>query len=221
MQNRDDYQNTATIYDFLFSRVLTNIHETIRTCLTFNKAKNVVDLCCGTGQQLRRLADKDMTLTGVDLSQAMLYQARKKSPESIHYLETDAGNTGLPAGKFDAVIITFALHEKPAAEHLSIFKEACRLLTPEGVILIADYCEAPEEISSQLMSKVIFQSVERLAGINHYHCYKDWMTNGAVEGFLDTYNPGKLSLLSAHYFGCVKLLTVSQVPATIKTEESP
>jgi len=219
MQNRDDYKNTATIYDFLFSRVLGNIHETIRTCLTYKKAKNVIDLCCGTGQQLRRLASQDMTLTGVDISQAMLYQARKKSPVSIHYLETDAGNTTLPTGKFDGVIITFALHEKPIEEHLSIFKEACRLVTPEGIILIADYCVPPEEFSSQLMSNVCFQSVERLAGINHYHCYKDWMANGAVEEFLNTHNPGKLSLISAHYFGCVKLLTVSQVPQTITMDD--
>lgn len=218
MQNRDDYQNSAAIYDFLFSRVLKNIHETIRTCLTYNKAKNVIDLCCGTGQQLRRLADHDMTLTGIDLSQAMLYQARKKSPESIHYLETDASNTQLPAGQYDAVIITFALHEKPAVQHQAIFKEACKLLTPEGVILIADYCNPPEELSSQIMSNIGFQAVERLAGINHYHCYKDWMANGAVEGFLDTHNPGKLSLVSEHYFGCVKLLTVSNIPQSINME---
>ena len=218
MQNRDDYQNSAALYDFLFSRVLRNIHETIRTCLSYNKAKNVVDLCCGTGQQLRHLTGQDMTLTGVDLSQAMLYQARKKSPESIHYLETDAGDTQLPAGKYDGVIITFALHEKPAAQHQAIFKEACKLLTPEGVILIADYCVPPEELPSQIMSSVGFQSVERLAGIDHYHCYKDWMASGAVEGFLDKHNPGKLSLLSEHYFGCVKLLTVSNIPKSINGE---
>lgn len=159
-----------------------------------------------------------MTLTGVDLSQAMLYQARKKSPESIHYLETDAGDTELPAGKYDGVIITFALHEKPAAQHQAIFKEACKLLTPDGVILIADYCVPPEELFSQIMSTVGFQSVERLAGINHYHCYKDWMTNGAVEGFLDIHNPGKLSLISEHYFGCVKLLTVSKIPKSINMD---
>lgn len=219
MQNRDDYQNSAAIYDYLFSRVLRNIHETIRTYLNHQKARNIIDLCCGTGLQLRYLADQDMILTGVDISQAMLYQARKKSPDSIHYLETDAGDTQLPAGHYDCVIITFALHEKPLAQHLSIFKEACRLIKKDGVIFIADYCVVPEEFSSQLMSGGVFQSVERLAGIDHYHCYKDWMANGAVEGFLDTHNPGKLSLISSHYFGCVKLLTVSEIPKEIKMEE--
>ena len=212
MQNRDDYQKSAAVYDFLFSRVLQTIHENIRICLSHAKAKNIVDLCCGTGLQLRYLAGQDQVLTGVDISQAMLYQARKKSPDSIHYLETDAADTGLPGGKYDTVIITFALHEKPAAQHLAIFKEACRLLTEDGIILIADYCVPGEELSSILMSNIIFQSVERLAGINHYHCYKDWMAGGAVEGFLDTHNPGKVHLLSTHYFACVKLLMISNIP---------
>lgn len=220
MQKNDDYQNTAQIYDFLFSRALRNLHQTIRTCLTHSKAKNVIDLCCGTGQQLRHLAEQDMFLTGVDMSQAMLYQARKKSPVSIHYLESDAGNTGLAAGKYDAVIISFALHEKPADQHQAIFREACRLVHPTGHILIADYCTPPEELTSQALSTIGFQAVERLAGINHYHCYKDWMAAGAVEGFLNRHNPGKLSLISEHYKGCVKLLAISDIEPTASMEEA-
>ncbi len=219
MQNHDEYQNTARIYDFLFSRPLKRIHETIRTCLNHNKAKNVIDLCCGTGKQLRVLADQDMMLTGVDMSQAMLNEARKKSPSLIHYLETDARNTKLPAAQYDGVIISFALHEKNAAQHESIFKEACRLVHPQGHILIADYCIPPEEMPSQLLSTVGFQSIERLAGINHYHCYKDWMGSDAVEGFLARNNPGKLSLVSEYYMGCIKLLSVSGIPQQPIPEE--
>ncbi len=212
MQYNDEYQNTACVYDLLFSRPLKRIHETIRTCLNHNKASNVIDLCCGTGKQLRVLAAQDMILTGVDMSQAMLNQARNKGPSSIHYLESDASNTMLPSGKYDGVIISFALHEKNVKQHEAIFKEACRLVHPKGHILIADYCIPPEEIVSQFLSTVGFQSIERLAGINHYHCYKDWMASDAVEGFLARNNPGKLSLISEYYKGCVKLLSVSNIP---------
>ncbi len=212
MQAKDDYQNSAKVYDFLFAKVLTNIHEAIRTYLNHCKAKNVIDLCCGTGMQLRYVSNENMTLTGVDISQAMLYQARKKSPSSIHYLEKDASNTGLPTSSYDAAIITFALHEKPASKHLAIFQEACRLLTQDGVLLLADYCTPPEDIVSLVMSKLCFQIVERLAGIDHYHCYQDWMRHDAIEGFLESYNPGKVNLMSAHYFGCVKLYALSNIP---------
>lgn len=220
MQHKDEYQNTARIYDLLFSRVLRSIRETICTCLTHHKANNVVDLCCGTGEQLRVLANRDMLLTGIDMSQAMLHQARKKSPESIHYLESDASKTDLPSGKYDGVIITLALHEKPLQQHQAIFKEACRLVHPDGLILIADYCTPPEEIFSQIMGSILIQSVERLAGINHYHSYKDWMANGAIEGFLNISNPGKLNLISDHFKGCMKLLAVTNISQT-NTEEQP
>ncbi len=219
MQHKDEYQKTARIYDLLFSRALRDIRETICTCLTHHKADSVIDLCCGTGEQLRALANRDILLTGVDTSQAMLHQARQKSPESIHYLESDASNTELPSGTYDGVIITLALHEKPLQQHQAIFKEACRLVHPAGLILIADYCMPPEEILSQIMGTICIQSVERLAGINHYHCYKDWMANGAVEGFLNTSSPGKLSLISDHFKGCVKLLAVTNIPQTEKEDQ--
>lgn len=216
MQNNDEYQEIAPLYDLLFSRPLRRIHETIRTCLTHNKAKNVIDLCCGTGQQLRVLSTQDMLLTGVDISQAMLNQARKKSPSSIHYLESDASATKLPSAQYDGVILSFSLHEKNAKKHEAIFKEACRMVHPRGHILVTDYCTPPEEILSQLLSTIGFQSLERLAGINHYHCYKDWMASNGVEGFLTRNNPGKLNLISAYYKGCVKLLSVSDIPQQIE-----
>ena len=51
-----------------------------------------------------------------------------------------------------------------------------------------------------------------------------WLLNKyAKQGqrILDTHLGSGSSAIAAHYFGCVKLLTVSQVPPTIKTEESP
>jgi demethylmenaquinone methyltransferase/2-methoxy-6-polyprenyl-1,4-benzoquinol methylase len=220
MQHKDEYQNTARIYDLLFSRALCDIRETVCTCLTHHKANSVIDLCCGTGEQLRALATRDMLLTGVETSQAMLHQARKKSPESIHYLESDAGKTELPSGKYDGVILTLALHEKPAQQHRAIFNEACRLVHPDGLILIADYCVPPVEIISQIMGSICIRSIERLAGINHYHNYKDWMANGAVEGFLNSSNPGKLNLISDHLKGCAKLLAVTNIQQTVAEEQS-
>jgi len=217
MEQNDEYKKIAGIYDFLFSRALRNLRNTICTCLSHSKAKNVLDLCCGTGEQLRMLAaNNDTLLTGVDLSQAMLNQARQKSPDTIHYLECNGGNTQLPSAKYDGIIITFALHEKPARQHQAIFSEACRLLHPDGQILIADYCTPALKFSSQCMSHLAFRSVERLAGINHYHCYKDWMADDGVEGFLYRNNPGKLSLISEHFKGCVKLLSVSNQTTGIR-----
>jgi ubiquinone/menaquinone biosynthesis C-methylase UbiE len=211
MQGKDEYQNTAAIYDFLFSRALREIRLNIRAVLTHCHAQNVIDLCCGTGEQLRMLASDDMLLTGADISQAMLAKARQTSPGAIHYLEADAGNLPFPDNGHDGVIISFGLHEKTALQHEAIFREACRLLSPDGNIIIADYCTPPAGFASQLMGRMLIPAIERVAGLNHYHNYRDWMANGGIDGFLKRQNPGKLSLIAPHFNSCVKLCVVSKI----------
>ncbi len=211
MQGQDEYQRTAAIYDFLFSRALREIRLNIRAVLTHCHAQNVIDLCCGTGEQLRMLACDDMLLTGVDTSQAMLAKARKVSPDVIHFLEADAGNLPLPDSGHDGVIISFGLHEKTAPQHEAIFSEACRLLTPDGVIIVADYCTPPEGFTSLLMGRLLIPIIERMAGLNHYHNYRDWMAGDGIDGFMERENPGKLSLIAPHFSGCIKLCVASKV----------
>ena len=206
MQGKDEYRNTAAIYDLLFSRALRKIRSNVRTVLLHCHAKNVIDLCCGTGEQLRMLACDQMLLTGVDLSQAMLTRARETSPDTIQYLEADAGNLPLPDNSHDGVIISFGLHEKTASQHEAIFREACRLLTPEGSIIIADYCTPPTGPVSQLMGKMFIPAIERAAGLDHYHNYRDWMADGGIDGFLERNSPDKLSLISPHFNGCIKIM---------------
>ncbi len=211
MQTRDEYQRAASYYDLLLSRGLRSIRNNIRTCLRHYGAANVIDLCCGTGEQLRMMHDDRMLLTGVDLSGAMLAQALKTSPSSIHYLETDATRLPLPDNEYDGVIITLALHEKTARQQQLIFQEACRILKHDGHIIIADYSIVPERYDSALVGKIIIPLIERLAGLDHYHNYRDWMDQGALQGFLKKHCHGKLSLISPHSKGCIQLYAVSKV----------
>ncbi|MBU1420005.1 MAG: class I SAM-dependent methyltransferase [Proteobacteria bacterium] len=211
MQSRDEYHHTAAIYDLFFSRSLRGIRYNICTFITHCRARNVIDLCCGTGEQLQMLSKEDIVLTGVDLSPSMLTRAREKGSRKIIYLEADASRLPLPDASYDGIIISLALHEKTALQHKAIFQEACRLLQPHGHIIIADYSHPTSGLSPLLLGKIVVPVIERLAGINHYHNYRDWMRNGAVEGFLARENPGKSILISSHFQGCIRLCAASQV----------
>jgi len=213
MQAKDEYKHTASIYDILFSRGLRSIRNNIRTFFNHSEATSIIDICCGTGEQLRILDEKVLLLTGVDLSPAMLAKAREKSPSSIHYLETDATKIPLADDTYDGVIISFALHEKSSSQQRAIFKEACRLVSHSGFIVIADYATPPPLYSSFVVGNILIATIERMAGLNHYHNYREWMRQGAIEGFLQKNSPGKLTLIAPHSKGCINVFAVSECKA--------
>lgn len=209
MQISDEYQKTAAIYDFLFSGALKPIRSNIKSFFEQHQAKTILDLCCGTGEQLRLFKGSEMLLTGVDLSQAMLARARQVSPESIRYLEIDASNLPFPDSSYDGIIICLALHEKPAEQHEAIFREACRLVKPEGYIVIADYSIPPAPFKSTIVGKILIPIIERLAGINHFTNYKYWIKNGGIHGFLEREQANNITLISPHFKGCIHIVAVA------------
>ena len=211
IQTDDEYLKTAAVYDLLFSRALKSIRHNIRTFFQHHQAKTILDLCCGTGEQLRLLEGNNMQLTGVDLSRAMLARARQVSPDSIHYIEADAGSLPLPDSGFDGIILCLALHEKPAIQHEAIFREACRLVKPGGNIVIADYSIPPSSFKSILVGKILIPIIERLAGFNHYTNYKYWLKHGGIHGFLKREHAGNVTLIAPHFKGCINIVAVSNL----------
>jgi cyclopropane fatty-acyl-phospholipid synthase-like methyltransferase len=98
---------------------------------------SVLDLGCGTGlPSARQLADGGCRVTGIDISPAMLAQARSNVPQAT-FLELDMTELGSLPGGYAAVVAFFSLLNLPRSlfpRVLGLIREA---LVPGGLFSLA------------------------------------------------------------------------------------
>lgn len=130
------YSTLAEDYDVLSSvyRLLGAGRLALRgiDALGLQAGDTVVDLGCGTGTYLPRLAEEvgpSGRVVGVDLSPEMLAQARDRVSglEQVELVEADIRTFELPA-ELDAALATFALEMVPAYDQ--VIARVCRVLRP-------------------------------------------------------------------------------------------
>lgn len=77
--------------------------------------RRVLDLACGHGRVTRELIRRGATVTGLDISDALLTRARaaeQVAPLGARYIHGDAaGSVDLPAGSFDSVVCNYGLSD--------------------------------------------------------------------------------------------------------------
>ena len=94
----------------------------------------VLDLACGTGAMMRRLAARlpDAVLLGTDLSHAQLRDARLRSPW-LPLVQSNAVALPFRGGAFDVVLWSWLLEHVPRERAVDILREVRRVLAPGGV----------------------------------------------------------------------------------------
>lgn len=97
-------------------------------------SKRVLEYGCGPGSHAFFLAKRGIDVTGIDISDVAIEQARQRAEadgvaDRCHFAVMNAEETGLAEHSFDLICGTAILH------HLDLDKayaELCRLLKPEG-----------------------------------------------------------------------------------------
>ncbi len=135
------FDRWANSYDWTFpSFIYQAIHKRLLSQVELSPNANVLDLGCGTGRLLDRLATKfpEIRATGLDLSPQMLRVARQNNrhrPRLI-YLEGNAENLPFAEGQFDAVFNTISFLHYPQPDQ--VLKEVARVLSPGGKFYLVD-----------------------------------------------------------------------------------
>jgi SAM-dependent methyltransferase len=99
-----------------------------------------LDVACGPGVVSRAVAARVGTITGVDLTPAMVEEAERKAHGegivNVSFLIGDATALDFADGSFDGAITRFSFHHIPVPSR--VMAEMARLVRPGGWVVVGD-----------------------------------------------------------------------------------
>jgi SAM-dependent methyltransferase len=116
----------------------------------------VLDLGCGNGRKLGRLAGR-FQLTGVDVSQQQLRLARAEVP-GASFVEGDFAQLDFPDASFDAVVALYSITHVPREEHPALLGRIAGWLRPGGLFLASLSHVGGEDWTSEWLGVEMFFS---------------------------------------------------------------
>ena len=141
----------------------------------------VLDVACGTGDQLRLLTENGINAVGVDMSEAMIRICRKANPASDCLLQ-DASSMAFQGHCFDLVMISFALHETGWESAEKILEEIHRVLKPSGHLLVVDYTNFRK---TPFYVRQTIRMIEFMAGKRHFGNFRKYHHKGGLNTLIN------------------------------------
>lgn len=122
--NEAVYNNIGKGYDVTRKADAYIVNQLI-TLLNAKSSAHYLDIACGTGNYTYALTTQGLTIDGVDISDEMLNNARKKYPH-ISFYQGDAHHLPFADNHYDGAICTLATHHM--SDLLKAFGEAYRAI---------------------------------------------------------------------------------------------
>ncbi len=174
---------------FNYSTIVDPILKDVRTCvveLSGVKAGDwVLDVACGSGDQVFHYAHKGAIATGVDENPNMIQLAEKNWERSRFNRATfdiaSATELPFPEGYFDIVSISLALHEMEREERNKAVTEMKRVVKKNGVLMFVDF-QVPLPKNSV---GYFIRAVEFIAGRENHRCFRDYIAQWGLKGILE------------------------------------
>lgn len=144
----------------------------------------VLDVCCGTGDQVFHYLQKGAVVTGVDRDPGMIELAEKdRERQEFHNVNFRLGSAAkLPFrdGYFDCASISLGIHEMHRDERSRVVSEMKRVVKRAGNLIFVDF-NVPLPNNS---IACLIKAVEFLAGKDNYRHFRDYMAQGGLNQLL-------------------------------------
>ena len=146
------YDRLAKVYDFFFGAILQPGRERAVRSIVSRPGLRVLELGIGTGLTAP-LYSRDWSVVGVDLSSAMLIQARKRIHElrlqqSVRLLQADGAQLPFDDESFDVVLVPYVMSVVP--DPISVGRELRRVCRPSGQIILLNHFLSQDSFGAKL-----------------------------------------------------------------------
>lgn len=134
---KEHFNETANYYEDSFDgRYVKPMYDYILRYFADKKEASILDIGCGNGTILARLANERRTLYGVDLSENMIEIAKKRLGVHAKLLVADAKELPFSESEFDYIICNASFHHYPYPKET--LQEMRRVLKNKGELLIGE-----------------------------------------------------------------------------------
>lgn len=179
-----EYRLYAPLYDAVVDPLLASLRKIGLEMAGPGAGEQALDIGCGTGMFLSRLAALGCQISGVDLSPAMVAQARKRLGPDAQLHVADATAMPLEAQNFDVVSAIMTLHEMDPEVRLGVLREAARVCRPGGRVLLVDFHPGQLRSLKGRLRRAMTFTIELCAGRRHFGNYRRFMRAGGLPPLL-------------------------------------
>lgn len=126
-----------------------------------------IDVACGPGVVTRAMAERVGSVSGVDLTPAMIEEAEKRAREegfrNVDFAVGDATSLDFADDAFEGAITRLSLHHVPAPRR--VVAEMARVVCPGGMVVVADLAAGRDRDAAAWR-----EEIERLRDPSHWAC---------------------------------------------------
>ncbi|NNE96654.1 MAG: class I SAM-dependent methyltransferase [Acidimicrobiales bacterium] len=180
----DPYRRIAKFYDTLVDPPNVVVRKIGLDMYPPREGMKVLDVGCGTGTSLGLYHNAGCEVSGIDLSPAMLDQARQKLGDRADLRQADATHIPFTDNSFDLVTTFLTLHEMPPATRTAAMAEMTRVVNPHGRLLLIDFRSGPIRFPKGWLYKTLIVSMELAAGREHFNHYREFFSHNGLPGLI-------------------------------------
>jgi ubiquinone/menaquinone biosynthesis C-methylase UbiE len=158
------FSQQAEGYSRLTGSMQSDRNAALRALVSASSDDLLLDVCCGPGLLTLELAPYVRRATGVDLTPAMLEQARaaqaQKDVGNVEWLQGDANRLPFETGSYSLVVCSAAFHHLEQPRH--VLSEMVRVCRSGGRIAVRDVTPAQETVDA-------YDAMEKMRDPSHTH----------------------------------------------------